>query len=231
MKKIAVIFYGAPGSGKGTQADLLTGAMDIFQFDIGSLVEGIIYEPKNKNNKIIQKQRDHFEAGRLMDPLWVAKVAEKRIREISKAGLSIVLSGSLRTTEETFGKGTKHGLLDVFEQEYGKKNIVFFLIQVTPAISVKRNSGRLICVICGRPLVYEYAKGKIKKCLTCGGKFRKRTLDKPDIIKKRVEAYKDQTAPVFKELKKRGYKIIQIDGAREIYKVHQDVMRKLKAKL
>ncbi len=225
MKKIAVIIYGPPGAGKGTQADLLAKALNLVHFDIGSYLEQIVHDPANRKNKKIQEERHNFDSGILCDPFWVAKLAAERIRTIARAGLSLILSGSLRTINETFGK---QGLLHVVEEEYGKKNIFFFLLKVRPESSIKRNSSRFICKVCGRPTLTQYLVGKPKACPVCGGPLRRRTLDKPAVIKVRIREFNERTAPIFRELKKHGHIVRPVNGELAPYKVHQEIMRCLK---
>lgn len=228
MRKIAVIIYGPPGSGKGTQADLLAKALNLVHFDIGAQIEAVVHDPENRNNKLIQKQRHTFDTGGICDPWWVAELAEKAFRKISKAGLGLVLSGSLRTLFETFGDRKTKGLLKVLEEEYGSKNIFFFLLKVNSKSSIRRNSSRLICSVCGKPVLREYLGQRPKACPICGGGLRSRTLDNPEVIKKRLLAYQAQTKPVFSELKKRGYKVISIDGEPAPYLIQRNILKLLK---
>src|SRR3989344_1730772 len=228
MRKIAVIIYGPPGSGKGTQADLLAKALNLVHFDTGAQIEAVVYDPKNQNNKLIQKQRHTFDTGGICDPWWVAELAEKAFRKISKAGLGLVLSGSLRTLFETFGDHKTKGLLKVLEEEYGRNNIFFFLLKVNPKSSIKRNSSRLICSVCGKPVLHQYLKQKPFGCPVCGGKLRARTLDNPAVIEKRLVAYQAETAPVFAELRKRGYKIAEVNGEPAPYVIQKNILEKIK---
>ena len=124
MKKRVVILYGPPGSGKGTQSYLISVKLGLIQFDIGSYLESIVHDPKNKSDPFIQEQRKKFDSGELCDSKWVMRIVGERIKAFSRGDFSIVLSGSFRTMEETFGKNNK-GLLSVIEKLYGKENIIF----------------------------------------------------------------------------------------------------------
>jgi len=228
MRKIAVVIYGQPGAGKGTQADLLAKEAGLIQLDIGSLIEETIYDPKNRKNSIILEQKRRFESGDLCEPLWVAGLIGKQIRLIAKSGLGIVLSGSLRTISETFGNKKTKGLLQVLEEEYGKKKIIFLLLKINSRSSVVRNSSRLVCSVCGKPVLMEYIKVKPKSCPVCGGALRKRTLDKPAVIKERLRAFRELTQPVLKALRRRGYRITEINGEPAPYIVHRNILSKLK---
>lgn len=227
MRKIAVIIYGPPGAGKGTQADLLAKQLNLVHFDIGAHIDEVVHDSKNKNNKIIQEQKHTFDNGGICDPIWVAKLAAKRIKEIADLGFSVILSGSMRTIRETIGDHKTPGLLKVLEDAYGRKNLFFFLLDVQPEISITRNSSRMRCSVCGKGILYQYLNCQPKGCPVCGGPLRKRTDDDPNIIPRRLNAYKADTEPTFQELKKRGYKIAPIKGEHAPYLVNREILKKL----
>ena len=78
---IAVIIYGPPGSGKGTQAQLLAEKFDLIHLDSGRYLREILYNPKFKKNKIIQRERKINEAGKLNTPSWVLKIIGERVEK------------------------------------------------------------------------------------------------------------------------------------------------------
>lgn len=225
-----IIIMGPPGSGKGTQAKLISEKLGFVHFDTGQHFESILYNPEFKNNKEIQRERKIFEAGILLTPSWAAKMIIKRVKELADLKMSIVFSGSPRTIYEAFGDKKTEGLLKTLERYYGKKNINVFKINVPVNASIKRNSSRLICSVCGTPLMANSSKltAKSLNCPFCGGKLRKRTLDKPEIIKKRLVEYKERTGPVIKGMKKMGYRIVEVDGASAPYKIHEKIFSYIK---
>lgn len=220
IKPKAIIIYGPPGAGKGTQADLVARHFGFVHFDTGKYLESLIYNPAYANNRIIKREREFFETGKLITPSWVLSVVKKRANKIAKAGLGLVFSGSPRTLYEM------EGLLPEIEKLYGRKNIIFFFINVSQAASIRRNSHRLLCTVCGFPILYlnETEKFNVKnRCFFCGGKLFRRTLDKTEVVKKRIEEYNIRTKPIFNELKKRGYKIIDIQGKDLPFKVFESI--------
>ncbi len=219
--KISVIIIGPPGSGKGTQAKLLSEKLDLFHLDTGVYLRKLLYSG-GKNSKEIQRERKLNESGKLNTPSWFLKVFSRRIKEISKLGQSIIFSGSPRTEFEVSGGKNQDGLMKVLERGYGKKNIFIFNLNVPPSESLKRNQKRLICSVCKTPLLSLNTK-KNSFCPFCGGKLKVRKDDKKKIIKQRLEEYKKRTFPVLMELKKKGYRIIKIDGRPLPYKVHERI--------
>lgn len=224
----AIIIYGPPGSGKGTQADILAKQLNIVHFDIGAHIDEVVHDPKNANDSKIQEEKKTFDAGGICDPIWVANLAASRMKEIARLGFGLVLSGSLRTLHETLGDGKTPGLLKVLEDAYGSENLLFFLLEVQPEISIARNSSRLRCSVCGKGVMFQYLNCAPKGCPVCGGPLRKRTDDDPKIITRRLKAYKRDTEPVFNELRQRGYKIIPVNGGQAPYLVNKEMLAKLK---
>ena len=223
MRKIAIILYGPPGSGKGTQANLLADKLGLIHFDTGKFLESIWYDPKRQKEKLVQKEKKIFEEGGLNSWSFVAKEIIKDIKNIAGANRGLIFSGSPRTLPEAKLE------LPVLEKLYRRKNIFIFVLKLSPAMSIKRNSARLMCRVCGYGLLTAYYSVKNPKtCPICGGEFRKRTLDKPEIIKVRLKTYHDQTEPVFGFLKKRGYKLRELDAAPAPYKVLGQILKRTK---
>ncbi|MBU6500798.1 MAG: nucleoside monophosphate kinase [Patescibacteria group bacterium] len=219
MKKSAIILYGPPGSGKGTQANLLAGKLNLIHFDSGKFLEAVVHDPLRQKEKFIQKERELFDTGKLLTPSFVFKEAARAVTKIAKGGLGVVFSGAPRTVYEA------KGLMPILERLYGKKNIFVFEFKLPPNHSVKRNSTRMICRSCGYMLLNAYyPKVRAKHCPVCGGNFYKRTLDNPKVIKVRLKEYKERTMPAFTLLRKMGYKIHAIDAKMAPYKVLHKVV-------
>lgn len=223
MKKIAVV-YGPPGAGKGTQANLLEDLAGFIHFDTGKYIEQVIRDPKNQNNPAIATEKKKFDSGVLCSPEWVLKIVREEMLELSKTGFNIAFSGSPRTEFEAFGDKDNEGLISVFEKTYGKENVYIFLLNISPESSIKRNSDRLVCSICARPVL---ALVKIDSCPVCGASFRKRSLDNPETIKVRLEEYKNRTYPIIEKLKTMEFKINEIDGEPLPYKVFEEIKKLL----
>ncbi|TSC89097.1 MAG: adenylate kinase [Parcubacteria group bacterium Gr01-1014_3] len=239
MKK-AVIIYGAPGAGKGTQANLLSAAKGLIHFDTGKFLELIVHDEDKQKNPEIKKEAKLFDTGKLLSPTWVLKIVKEKTGEIAKAGFSVVYSGSPRTLYEAFGsmydpdsgektspKSSTGGLIAFLENVYGKKNISVILLKVKSASSIQRNSNRKICSACGTVIMYNDTTHHHTTCPVCGGHLRKRTLDDPEVIKARLIEYEKRTAPIISEIKKRGYKVNEIDGEPAPYEVHKKVIKLL----
>lgn len=222
MRKIAVILYGPPGSGKGTQANLLADKLGLTHFDTGKFLETLVYSPDGQKEKILRRERKLFESGMLMTPSFVLKKVMTEVKRIAGAGSGVVFSGSPRTIYEA------DGLVPLLERLYGKRNIFVFAISLPPAESVRRNGSRVVCSVCKAPLLTAYYPSRNPKhCPICAGPFYRRTLDKPEVIKVRLKEYAERNIPVFGFLRRRGYRILNVDGMPAPYKVFQKIYRRV----
>jgi len=222
MKKIVVVLYGAPGSGKGTQANLLAGKLGLFHFDSGKFLEEIVHDPKRQGEKIIRRERKLFDSGVLNTPSFVFREVAKEVRRIERADWGIVFSGSLRTRYEA------ERLTPILERLYGKKNIFIFELTVPQDRSIRRNSARLICTVCGYILLTAFYPVKHPKhCPVCAGKFYRRSLDKPAVIKERLREYEERTMPMIAFMRGRGYPVSPIDARPAPYKVLNAILKRL----
>lgn len=225
--KIAAIIYGPPGSGKSTQAELLSKELGIFHFDTGDFFRKVLYSFDAENLKKLGisgqellKERKLNESGNLNTPEWVLKVVSKKVKEFSKLDQSILLSGSPRTFLEAFGQNKDSGLMKILSEEYGKKNISIFVLKISETESVRRNLSRIVCSVCKNSFLAKVGSS----CPICGGKVEHRKDDKKETMITRLKEYHSRTEPIFTELKKRGYKINFIDGVPAPYKVHQQIL-------
>jgi adenylate kinase len=238
--KKALIIYGPPGSGKGTMAYLLAKRYGFINFDTGQHLRDLLYNPAFKKNKIIQREKLLNQAGKLNTPSFVLKLVLEATKKIAATGSGIIFTGSPRTIFEAFGDpegvalrpygaGKKQkGLMWLLDNLYGRENIFIFELKVKPETSIKRNSHRLICSICGQPSLFLYT-GKTKCCAVCAGPFEKRKDDNPKIFETRLKEYKERTLPILAGLKKEGYKVFPIDGEPAPYKVLGEMIPKIKS--
>jgi adenylate kinase len=217
----AIIIYGPPGSGKGTQAQRIAERFNLEHIETSKLIEKMIFNPALKDDPIIQRERKNFETGKLCTPEWIAGIVKKEIKRIYQTGKGILFSGSPRTLYEA------KELAPFLEELYGKENILVLEIKIKPETSIFRNSHRRICQQCRFSLVYSSENEKLEKCPQCGGKLVKRILDKPETIKVRLKEYKERTEPIYRFLEKRGIKVIAIDGEPPVEDVWQDILKVL----
>lgn len=224
MKKQAIFIFGTPGSGKGTQANLLAWTRGFYHFDSGKHIRSVLYDPSNQNNKRIQKERALNEAGTLNTPSWVLSMFKKEATKIGKAGMSLVYSGSPRTMYEAFGDKKTEGLVSFLQKLYGKANVHAFYLDIKPEIAAKRNTVRRTCTVCATMIM---SNSPVTECPVCQGELRVRVDDNPETYKNRYKEYTTRTLPILDELRKRKVKIVSLDGDQKPPVIFQEILRHL----
>ncbi|KKS37352.1 MAG: hypothetical protein A3G49_01700 [Candidatus Sungbacteria bacterium RIFCSPLOWO2_12_FULL_41_11] len=216
MPKV-VIFFGLPGSGKGTQADVLAKHFGFFHFDTGKEIEKTVHNPAKRKDPVIKREAKFFDTGFLNTPSWVEDIVKKRTEEYAEAGRNLVFSGSPRTLPEA------KGLFKVFKKLFGLKNVLIIFLDIDEETSIFRNSHRRVCHDCRIPVIWSKETKDLTHCPYCGGKLVKRILDNPQIIKERIKEYRKKSEPSMKFLKSKGIKMICIDGEKYPEVVSKDI--------
>lgn len=226
MRRIAVIIYGPPGSGKSTQADFIAEHFGLIRIDSGKIIEESVYDPANRNDPLIQEQKKLFESGKLCEPSWALQVISKRIEQIMAAGFGAVMSGSPRTAHEAFGSDGKSGEYALLTRGYGNAGIFIFSLAIDPEKSAARNAKRFICPVDGHQfLAGLLAPAPVPTCPICSAPLKTRTLDKPEARAERIKEFQNRTEPILTELRRRGCAIISVNADQPPYKVFEDIKR------
>lgn len=221
-KKWAVFLIGPPGSGKGTQADLLAEKFGLVHVQTSKIGEEKINNPDLvKNDPEIAEVKRLYDKGELFPPPWTVKIVLEKAEELAGQGKGIIFSGSPRTIYEIEQE------LPYFENLYGRVNIRVINLKIDAKESIDRNSHRRICKANGHPIPNFEQFKNIHVCPHDGSEIITRSLDTPDTIKTRNEVYERRTAPILDFLEKKGYKVIEINGIQPIQKVYENILDNL----
>ena len=228
--KLVIILLGAPGAGKGTQAELLSEKLNLYYFETSNVIEQAFNSAKETDYVSIKgkkyffgKEKELWLGGALCDPLFVSYLVKGKIKELYGMGKNLLLSGSPRTL------GEAKEIMPLLEKLYGKKNIKIILLEISAKESIFRNSHRRICELMRHPILYSEETKKLKICPLDGSKLIKRKgLDNPKIIKTRLKEYSKRTLPLVDFLKTRGLKVEKINGKGTVAQVFKRALKVLK---
>ena len=177
-----IILLGAPGSGKGTQSEKLNK-------DCGYQVitaSNLLREYAQSGTNIGKQIKEIMEAGNLVDAALVWQVMSTKIDELSQSGESIVLDGYPRSIEQ---------LNFLNEGQYDYDHLVYF--EISTDILVNRVGGRRVHLPSGRVYHVEYAPPKVPgRDDVTGELLVHRKDDQPEVVKKRMQTYKESTLPI-----------------------------------
>jgi len=188
-----LIFLGPPGSGKGTQAKLLSSEKNWPQLSTGDMLRANI----SQGTSLGLEAKKFMDQGSLVPDEVVIGMIDKRIQEADcKPGF--ILDGFPRTVpqaEALYALLKKHGCkLD---------HVILFQIQSNEL--VKRLSGRRTCTNCGEMYHVDGRSTKVAGvCDKCGGSVVQRPDDDQSVIGKRLDVYEKQTAPLVDYYSKLG---------------------------
>ena len=228
--KVAVIILGPPGSGKSTQADLLSEKLNFYHLETSRLIKERINSSTEKGFVTVKGKRYFFkdekklfDSGLLCSPPFVVYLIKEKIRQVSGEGRSIVFSGSPRTLYEA------EELLPFLERIYFSSNIKIINISLSSTKAIWRNSHRRVCSLIGHSIIWNNETKKLSHCPLDGSKLIKRPLDKPDVIKVRLREFSKRILPLIKYFRKHHFRIRKINGDQTVDLVFKAILKVINA--
>lgn len=216
-KKWVVILIGPPGSGKGTQAEMLAEKFGLFHFETSKIIENAINKA-DPDDKEFLAAKEAWNSGKLVDPKLIVRLTLNKIKNLAEKNNGIVLSGSPRTLHEVKKE------IPTLEDLYGRDNIKVINIKLSENESIKRNSFRRICKSNRHPIPNFSEYENIKVCPKDGSEIITRALDNPEVIRIRYKTYLEETEPVINFFREKGYKITEVNGEQPIDRVFEDII-------
>jgi len=213
-----LVLLGAPGAGKGTQADILKE-----KFEIPHISTGDIFRSNIKNNtELGKKAKEYIDKGLLVPDEITVNIVKNRLEEEDcKSGF--ILDGFPRTIPQA-------EFLDKVLSELNINLDYVLNIHVPDEELVKRLSGRRVCQKCGKSYHVIYnPPSQENKCDDCGGQLIQRDDDKEETVLNRLKTYHQQTEPLIEYYTKQG-KLVTAIGQEEIEDTTKEVMKALGVK-
>jgi adenylate kinase len=199
-----IVLLGAPGSGKGTQSQLLVKAYGIPQISTGDLLRDAV----SKGTELGLRAKSAMDSGKLVDDATVLGMIRERIGW-PDAAKGFILDGFPRNIAQAEALEKMLGAL-------GTPLESVVLMNLDLGILFKRLTGRRICQVCGRVFnVYTSPPGAAAHSKECGDAHQliQRPDDKEEVIGKRLEVYEAQTKPLIKYYEAAGLlRIVDADA-------------------
>ena len=195
-----IIFLGAPGAGKGTQAEIVSAKLAIPTVSTGNIIRAAL---KNGTPMGLQA-KSYIEAGKLVPDEVVIGIIKDRLAE-DDCQNGFILDGFPRTIPQAEALDAMGITIDkVIDIEVADEKIA------------KRMSGRRVCKACGNSYHLEYKKPAVDGvCDACGGELVQRKDDAPETVLERLKVYHDETEPLKSYYEKQG-KLFIVEGQEEV---------------
>lgn len=204
-----IVLLGAPGSGKGTQAQKLTAERGLVQLSTGDLLRAAVAQ----RTPLGLKAKAAMDAGTLVSDEIVLGMIRERLASPDVAG-AYILDGFPRNLEQARA-------LDALLGELDQTLDAVVLMRVDFDILMKRLTGRRTCSKTGKVLnIHFSSKAELDACIEAGGELLKREDDNEETIKRRLKVYDRETAPLVEHYRERGLlRVVDAEGrVEEVYR-------------
>lgn len=195
-----LILLGAPGAGKGTQAEKIVEKYNIPTISTGNIIRAALKE----GTEMGLKAKSYMEAGQLVPDDVVIGIIKDRLKE-KDCENGFILDGFPRTIPQAEAL-----------EEMGIAIDKALDIEVPDEKITARLSGRRVCADCANSYHLLYKKPKVDGiCDACGGKLIQRKDDAPETVMARLAEYHQMTEPL-KEFYANLGKLVVVEGQEEV---------------
>jgi adenylate kinase len=212
-----IVLLGPPGSGKGTQAKILTDRMGIPQISTGDMLRAAVAAgtPLGQEAKAVMER-----GGLVPDPVIVGLVRERIGQADCRPGY--VLDGFPRTVAQAEA-------LDRILAELGTPLDAVLSLVVPAEDVVERIAGRRTCKGCGRMYHIRYSPtATAGRCDACGAETYQRDDDREDTVRRRLQVHAEQTAPLERFYERQGL-LRRVAGTGPVAEITERMRRTLGA--
>ena len=210
-----LILLGAPGAGKGTQAELLIEKLGIPGISTGNMLREAIANGTELGKKV----KSYMDGGLLVPDELIMGIVAERVAEPDCAN-GFMLDGVPRTLAQAEAL-----------QERGVQIDHVVSIEIDDSVIEGRMTGRRVCGSCGASYHIEANPSKVEgKCDLCGGELTIRKDDAPETVRRRLVVYHEQTE-VLKDFYAKLGKLRLVEGNQTIEGASEDILAVIGAKV
>ncbi len=204
-----LFLYGLPGSGKGTQSDLIKKNFNFYHISTGDLIRDII----NNKKEGWEKLNSFVSTGQLVPDDLINEIFFNALNE---KGLNnnFIIDGYPRTINQFY-------LVEQKLKTIIEIRTIHIYIRCDEEKIIKRITSRRVCTSCGAIYNIELDKD-IDSCKLCGGKIYQRSDDTFSVISKRIEEYKIKTLPIINKLKELN-SLYEVNGDKSVDLVYSNI--------
>ena len=204
-----LILLGAPGAGKGTQAEFICSKLSIPTISTGNIIRAAL----KAGTEMGLKAKEFIDNGQLVpDDVVIGIIKERLSEDDCKNGF--ILDGFPRTVPQAEALDT-----------IAKIDVVVDL-DVADEVLINRLSGRRVCLACGATYHVDHLNGETK-CAKCGETLIQRKDDSAETVLNRLNVYHEQTAPLVDYYQKKG-NLKVIDGAQDMDTIFESILTVVK---
>ncbi len=208
-----IVIFGAPASGKGTQAKLIAKKLDVVHVASGDLFR----EQISKETMVGKHVVETMNAGGLITDEITTPLVQLRLAMNDAKEKGVILDGYPRNLTQ----------IETLDRVISKVDVTV-VIDLEEELLVKRIAGRRACTKCGATYnVYDNPPKVEGVCDACGETLIKRKDDEEDIVKERIKIYNNETAPILRELEKISI-VKHFDGNKDIEVLNNEIVEYLK---
>ena len=201
--QLALILFGPPGSGKGTQSKLLLKTLGIPQISTGDMLR----EHVRRGNAVGTKVEAKMKAGILVKDEVVNRLVEQRLGE-PDAARGFILDGYPRTRAQA------ETLCGILSQRGAPAVVIHLVVDYNEVIA--RLTGRRQCPVCGTLYNVKSKPPKVPGvCDLEGAALMVRDDDREEVIRERLDAYQKQTRPLIEFYRENGTRLYDVDASSE----------------
>ena len=207
-----LILLGAPGAGKGTQAEILCDRLNIPTISTGNMIR----EAMKSGTEMGLKAKEYAENGKLVPDEVVIGIVDERLR-MEDCANGFILDGFPRTIPQAEALDRMGIIIDRVVD-----------INVPDEVITRRVSGRRACLDCGSTYHIETKKPNVDGiCDRCGSTLVQRKDDLPETVQERLHVYHAQTEPLRDYYAAAG-KLLVVDGQQGIQEIAEQTLELLK---